>query len=95
MSLETSSLSPIIKLGIAHAASTTCSVSETLLRVQRDSITHLESTKDVSLGVGKGLALLEHDRARNVVVVLADERLETVGGGVSHAGTEPVSLTSA
>lgn len=38
--------------------------------------THLETAKDVSLGVCEGFALLEDDRAGEVVVVFTNQRLE-------------------
>lgn len=36
----------------------------------------LKAAQDVAFGVGKGLALLEHDGTRQLVMVLADKGLE-------------------
>lgn len=55
--------------------------------------TNLQPAQNVSLGIRKRLALLEHDRPRDLVVVFADEGLEPVafwrGGGMPVSEGDP------
>lgn len=77
MSFETSSFSPMSRLGMAQAASTTCTRrGGQNPGCRRWGGTHLETTKDVALCVGERLALLEDDRTSNVVVVLPNQSLK-------------------